>query len=397
MQTEFSPEQLEEADIARANDILRACVHCGFCNATCPTYQLGGDELDGPRGRIYLVRDLLQSGENGERATLHLDRCLTCRACETTCPSGVAYGELAEIARNRIGPKRGGYAGFIRGFLKWLVPEPRRLRRMARLGRWFRWMLPSALAEQVPASVGRGVSATGEHDRRVILLNGCAQQVVTPLTNQHIARLLDRHGVSTVIANDEGCCGSLDLHLGDETRALQRARRNVDALLPLLDSAEAIISSASGCGVTLKDYDRLLAHDPQYADAAARIAAAVMDIGEYLVEAQLPLEAAHAGKTVAWHAPCTLQHGQQRRDDVASLLTGLGYTLTTVDDAHLCCGAAGTYAVLERDRSVALRARKIEALERGAPDVIVSANVGCQAHLAEGASVPVKHWVELLE
>ncbi len=397
MQTEFSPAQLQDADIARANDILRACVHCGFCNATCPTYQLSGDELDGPRGRIYLMRDLLQTGENDERATLHLDRCLTCRACETTCPSGVAYGELAEIARNKIGPERKGYAGFMRGFLKWLIPESKRLRRMARLGRWFRWLLPPSLAAQVPTSVGRAVTATGQHSRRVILLNGCAQQVVTAATNEHIARLLDRHGVATVIANDEGCCGSLDLHLGDEARALQRARRNVDALLPLLDSAEAIVSSASGCGVTLKDYERLLAHDPEYADGAARVATAVMDIGEYLIEAQLPLEAAHPGKAVAWHAPCTLQHGQQRRDDVATLLTNLGYTLTEVEDAHLCCGAAGTYAVLERGRSVALRDRKLEALQRGAPDLIVSANVGCQAHLAEGAGVPVKHWVELLQ
>ncbi len=397
MQTEFTPEQLADGQLSRANEILRSCVHCGFCNATCPTYQVTGDELDGPRGRIYLIRDFLQSGENQERATRHLDRCLTCRACETTCPSGVQYGELAEIARNTLGEQRGGYIGRVRRLLAWMVPEATRLRRMARLGRWFRWMLPAALASQVPKRIGRGVGNLGDHERCVILMNGCAQQVVTPQTNAHLAELLDRHGVATVVAAEETCCGGLDLHLGDESAALERMRRNVDALLPLVSRAEAIVSTASGCGVTLKDYGRLLADDPDYARRAARIAAKVKDVSEYLAEADLGLEASQAGKRVAWHAPCTLQHGQQLPDGVATLLRGLGYELVPVADAHLCCGAAGTYAVLQRDMSQTLRTRKLDALTAASPDLIASANVGCQAHLAEAARVPVVHWIELLK
>ncbi len=397
MQTDFTPEQLGDNQLNRANEILRSCVHCGFCNATCPTYQVTGDELDGPRGRIYLMRDLLQSGDNAERATQHLDRCLTCRACETTCPSGVQYGELAEIARNTLGERRKGYAGWVRDLLAWMVPEAGRLRRMARLGRWFRWMMPAPLAAQVPKRIGRGVGNRGEHERCVVLLNGCAQQVVTPQTNVHLAELLDQHGVATVVAAEETCCGGLDLHLGDEQKALERIRRNVDALLPLVGRAEAIVSTASGCGVTLKDYGRLLADDPTYARRAARIAAKVKDVSEYLDQADLNLEASQAGKRIAWHAPCTLQHGQQLPDGVASLLRGLGYELVSVTDAHLCCGAAGTYAVLQHDMSQTLRTRKLDALTADSPDLIASANVGCQAHLAEATRVPVVHWIELLK
>ncbi len=397
MKTDFSAEFLATDAGARANEILRACVHCGFCNATCPTYQLTGNELDGPRGRIYLIRELLQSGENAERATRHLDRCLTCRACETTCPSGVAYGELAEIARNHIGAERKGMAGPLRSLLRWMVPDASRLRRLSRLGRMFRMFVPRRLAAQLPSRVGNGVKDTGAHGRRVLLLNGCAQQVATAETNQHLSRLLDDYGISVAVAAEETCCGSLELHLGDEARALARARRNVDALTPLLGDVEAIISTASGCGVTIKDYGRLLAHDEDYASRAAAVSAKARDISEYLTDQHVSFSALRPGARVAWHAPCTLQHGQKLTGQVEQLLSSAGYALVPVRDAHLCCGSAGTYSLLQPSMSEQLRANKLDALCAGQPDVIASANVGCQTYLAHASEVEVVHWIELLK
>lgn len=397
MKTDFSAEFLATDAGARANEILRACVHCGFCNATCPTYQLTGDELDGPRGRIYLMRELLESGENTDRTTRHLDRCLTCRACETTCPSGVAYGELAEIARNHIGPERKGMAGPLRSLLQWMVPEAARLRWLSRLGRMFRIFVPRRLAAHIPVRIGDGVKNIGAHQRRVLLLNGCAQQVTTADTNQHLSRLLDNHGVSVAVAAEETCCGSLELHLGDEARALARARRNIDALSPLMDDVEAIISTASGCGVTIKDYGRLLAHDEEYASRAAAISAKARDVSEYLGDQHVRFSASRPGARVAWHAPCTLQHGQQLGGQVERMLSSVGYELVPVRDAHLCCGSAGTYSLLQPAMSEQLRSNKLDALCAGQPDLIASANVGCQTHLAHGSEVEVLHWIELLK
>lgn len=395
MRTEFSAELLATDAGARANEILRACVHCGFCNATCPTYLVSGDELDGPRGRIYLMKSLLEEGVVSDRSVEHLDRCLTCRACETTCPSGVAYGELAEIARAQIGPGRSGMSGVLRRLLKWMVPRPGRLRAMARLGKLFRPLVPGAMVHSLPRRIGRGVISNRGFTRQVVVLNGCAQQVSTAETNVHLQNLLAEHGVGTLVVDGERCCGALDLHLGDEAAALRAARANVDALHAVLGDVEAVISSASGCGVTYKDYARLLQGDPDYAQKAAEVAARVLDVSEYLAE--FKLQAASAATRVAWHAPCTLQHGQQLRGGVESLLSRAGYELVDVVDAHLCCGSAGSYSMLQPEMSAVLKQRKLGALQHDAPDVIATANVGCQTHLASGSQVPVVHWIELVK
>jgi glycolate oxidase iron-sulfur subunit len=405
MQTNLPPEFIATSRGQRADEILRSCVHCGFCNATCPTYQLSGDELDGPRGRIYLIKELLEEGTNKARATQHLDRCLTCRACETTCPSGVAYGELAEIAREELGPTRPGVTGLTRLFLQWLIPNHRILRTMSYVGRYFKWLLPEALASQVPSKISKTLGSQPSqnvHARKILLLQGCAQQVTTGEVNKSLVSLLDAHGIGVVTTPEEGCCGSLDLHLGDSTKANAAIRRNVDALFPLLDGGvgggvEGIISTASGCGVTVKDYARILADDPEYADRAKVLSAKTYDISEYLSQANLPLTAKQPGQAIAWHSPCSLQHGQKITGVVESLLENAGYTLVPVADSHLCCGSAGTYSVLQYERGEALKQLKLENLLAADPQVIVTANVGCQSHLATGTSRPVLHWIEMLK
>ncbi len=396
MQTQLPTDFIATDRGRRANEILRSCVHCGFCNATCPTYQLTGDELDGPRGRIYLIKELFEDAQNPQRVTQHLDRCLTCRACETTCPSGVAYGELAEIARVEIGPRRTGKHGLLRSLLQWMVPYARRLRMLARVGKYVKFALPKALAAQVPDTVTPGLAADTQGSKRVLLLQGCAQQVTTGQVNQGLQQLLGELDIGVLTAPREGCCGSLDLHLGDEAKTLRAARDNVDAIYPLLSQVDAVISTASGCGVTVKDYGRLLAADSAYAQRGADVAAATMDVSEYLAGLGQSLGARFPGKRVAWHSPCSLQHGQQSEGVVESLLTGAGYQLVPVPDAHLCCGSAGTYSVLQPQWSAQLRKAKLQALESAAPDIIATANVGCQTHLGEGTNTRVMHWIELL-
>lgn len=396
MQTNL-PESFIATDRGRrANEILRSCVHCGFCNATCPTYQLSGDELDSPRGRIYLIKELFEGVQTPERVTQHLDRCLTCRACETTCPSGVAYGELADIARVHIGPHRAGMAGIMRRLLQWLVPNASRLRLLSRIGRYFTFLLPKPLAAQVPKLVTRGLRKNTSGTKQVLLLQGCAQQVTTGGVNEVLQSVLGQLEIGVVTAPSEGCCGSLDLHLGDEAKTLKAVRNNVDAFFPLLDRVDAIVSTASGCGVTVKDYGRLLADDSNYADRAAQVAAATVDVGEYLTGVSSALQPRFPGKRIAWHPPCSLQHGQQLEGVVETLLTGVGYELLPVTDAHLCCGSAGTYSVLQPQWSTQLRSNKLQALQQHQPDLIATANVGCQVHLADGADTPVLHWIELL-
>ncbi len=397
MQTNFTADQLSDPATARANEILRSCVHCGFCNATCPTYQITADELDGPRGRIYLMRDLLQQGDDADRVIRHLDRCLTCRACETTCPSGVAYGELAEIARDKLGAQRPGISGLMRKGLRWMIPYPGRLRFMARVGRLFKWFVPSALKKNLPQHIGQALAASDRHERQILVLQGCAQQVSTAGTNEHLYKLLDTHGVGVTVADAEVCCGSLDLHLGDMERALNFVRKNVDALHPLLASVEAIVSTASGCGVTVKDYGRLLADDAQYAEQAAEGSLKTMDVSEYLATLEVQFARARSEQRIAWQAPCTLQHGQQLSGGVEHLLQQAGYTLTSVNDPHLCCGSAGTYSILQAAMSNALKTRKLKALYADDPQLIATANVGCQTHLASDSRIPVVHWIELLK
>lgn len=403
MRTELPAELLATTEGARADEILRSCVHCGFCNATCPTYQLLGDELDGPRGRIYLIKEMLETGEADALTARHLDRCLTCRACETTCPSGVAYGELLEIGREHLDSRqpRRGLDGFLRRWLVRVVPKRERFRRLTALGRGFRWLLPSRLATQIPPRAPAGAAAAappvaGEADRRVVLLDGCVQGVSTPGVNEALRRLLAARGIEAVRAPGEVCCGSLALHLGDGAAARATMAANVQALDAALEQAQAVLSSASGCGVTIKDYGRLLAHHEQ-APGAWRVAERTQDAAEFLAGLSTDWKRRGPYRRVAWHAPCTLQHGQRISGAVERLLQAAGYELVPVADPHLCCGSAGTYALLQPELSGRLKASRLSALQAAAPDVIATANVGCQLHLAGGATVPVRHWLELLE
>ena len=398
MQAKLHEQVAGTSEGARAKEILRSCVHCGFCNATCPTYLLTGDELDGPRGRIYLIKEMLEAGDANPVAQRHLDRCLTCRACETTCPSGVQYGELLELGRDFMEPRqgRGVVAAAVRGWLKLVVPDADAFRRWARVGNWFRWLLPRILSAQLPEVTQRSRPVAGKHPRKVLLLQGCVQQVATPAANDALASLLSQHGIEATFATQEGCCGSLNLHLGDRERALAQIRHNVDTLIDLLPDIDAVVSSASGCGVTYKDYARLLDGDPEYAAKASQLAEKVCDAAEFLASEGLACSKVPGVERVAWHPPCTLQHGQQITGLVERLLAEAGYELTHVADAHLCCGSAGTYSLLQPAMSEALREGKLQALRAGNPDVIATANVGCQTHLASGSSLPVVHWVELL-
>lgn len=395
MQTQL-PEALLATDRGQtAEAILRACVHCGFCNATCPTYQLLGDELDGPRGRIYQIKSFLETGEASARINTHLDRCLTCRSCETTCPSGVRYGELLEIARATLPDDRPFWKRLLVAALKFVVPRRSLFRWVAAAGNLARPWLPRALAEQVPPLRMANPVRTGRHSRRVILLQGCVQSVSTPSVNAGLATLLDRHGIEAVLLREEGCCGSLALHLGDEDAARHAMSANVRAFEGLLDGVEAIISTASGCGVTVRDYGRLLEGTPD-AHVAERVAALSMDVSSFLARSGIVFGAAREERRIAWHPPCTLQHGQRVRGVVESLLTAAGYELTEVADRHLCCGSAGTYSLLQPGLSMQLRDNKLMALEAARPQLIATANIGCQLHLASAAGVPVVHWVELL-
>lgn len=403
MKTEL-PDALLASDAGReAYGILRSCVHCGFCLATCPTYQLLGDERDSPRGRIYLIKSVLESGDaagEAQAAQPHLDRCLTCRACEVTCPSGVAYGRLLEIGRDRIEhvARRPLAERMLRFVLRTFVPRRRLFEALVWVGGLLRPLLPGPLARHVPRRrAGRREPLPAAHPRRVLLLGGCVQAAVTPDVNRALTVLLDRIGVTAVTVRGEVCCGALPLHLGYEEEARQFARRNVDALWPhMLAGAERIVSTASGCGVTVRDYAHLLARDPEYAERAARIAEATVDVAEFLagetIETPRP-----AGARVAWHPPCTLQHGLRVTSVVERLLEAAGYELVPVADQHLCCGSAGTYSILQPELADALRTRKLENLEAHEPDLIATANIGCEVHLAHGAKVPVLHWLELIE
>jgi glycolate dehydrogenase iron-sulfur subunit len=396
MQTQLPTTVLASATGRRADEILRSCVHCGFCNATCPTYLLTGDERDGPRGRIYLIKDLLETERSGRVARTHLDRCLTCRACETTCPSGVAYGELAEIARDRLeaAAPRNLVARMIRAWLVAVLPHPRRFRVWARLGSWFRALLPRTLSEAVPTPQPHRDWVESSAARRVVLLEGCVQSVATPAVNEALARVLAQLGVATVRAANEGCCGSFALHLGAAEHARRHVEANARALFASAQGAEAILSTASGCGVTVKDYGRL-AGDGDAAEQGRWVAAKALDASEYLLRFDA-LPKSRSPRRVAVHSPCTLQHGQRQRGNLEQLLERAGHTLVSARDGHLCCGSAGTYSVLQPKLANALRENKIDALTEGRPDVIATANVGCALHLGAASPVPVKHWIELL-
>lgn len=401
MLTRLDQKVLDTPEGREADAILRACVHCGFCTATCPTYQLLGDERDGPRGRIYLIKEALEGGELSGTTQSHLDRCLTCRACETTCPSGVRYGRLVEIGREYVDARvpRGRIDRLSRAALRRIVPWPRRFGLFLRIGRMLRVLLPAAMRLKLPRQQPPGEWPRKVHPRRMLVLEGCVQSVVTPLTNAATARVLDRLGISLVAVPEAGCCGAVSHHLSAVGEAHGFMRRNIDAWWPQVETGvEAIVTTASACGAMVKDYGHLLRDDPQYAEKAARISALARDLGEVLRDEDLSgVGSQFTGRRVAFHSPCTLQHGQQLHGVVESVLRRAGYQLTAVPDSHLCCGSAGTYSLLQPELSRQLLRNKLSALESDRPDVIASANIGCQLHLASATGIPVRHWIELLD
>ena len=390
-----------------AEAILRSCVHCGFCTATCPTYQLLGDELDGPRGRIYLIKQMLEGQPVTERTRLHLDRCLTCRSCETTCPSGVQYVRLLDIGRRVLNeqlPRPAGDA-WRRRILREVLPRPALFAPLARLGQMLKPLLPSGLADKLPpeAQAEQPWPAGVKHARRMLALAGCVQPSLAPNINAATARVLDRLGIALFDEAGAGCCGAVRFHLDDQTAAKNDMRRNIDAWWPHVEAGiEAIVVTASGCGVQVREYGHALAGDPAYAAKAARISALCRDPADVLLAEHTALQALLADRRrergkLAFHAPCTLQHGLKIRGVIEPMLAAAGYELTPVADAHLCCGSAGTYSVLQPALSLQLRHNKLTALNAGAPQVIATANIGCLSHLQAGSVLPVRHWIELVD
>jgi len=403
MQTNIADSFRNTPEGEVAERILRNCVHCGFCLATCPTYQVLGNELDSPRGRIYLMKQVLEGATPSAKTQLHLDRCLTCRNCETTCPSGVEYGKLLDIGRHIVEEEvgRGVTEAATRAALKTGLGTPMLFNSALKLGQGVRGLMPGFLKSRIPEAEAAGDWPAPRHARRMLVLQGCVQPGLKPNINAATARVLDRIGISLVAADKAGCCGALAHHLNDTEDGLAAARRNIDAWLPHLEAGvEAIVMTASGCGVMVKDYGWLLRLDPAYADKAARISAATRDISEILA-AERDALAAHPSapdkKRIAYHPPCTLQHGQKLSGDVEALLAQAGFELTPVAEKHLCCGSAGTYSILQPEIAGALKTRKLGNLQAGAPELIVTANIGCLTHLQSASSVPVRHWVELLD
>jgi glycolate oxidase iron-sulfur subunit len=409
MQTNLAPEFKGTADGAEAEAILRKCVHCGFCTATCPTYQLLGDELDGPRGRIYLIKQVLEGEQPTRKTQLHLDRCLTCRNCESTCPSGVQYGALADIGRRIVDAKveRPPADRAARMALKEGLTSPLFAPAM-KLGQLFRPFVPAALKAKVPPKAPASAHQwpTRTHARKMLMLLGCVQPSMAPNINSATARVLDAAGIQTLVADGAGCCGAIRAHLSDHEGGLDDMRRNIDAWWPLVEGltgqgkVEAIVMNASGCGVTVKDYGHHLRHDPAYAERAAKIGALTRDLSELLPDLVPQLKPKLRGKApkLAYHPPCTLQHGQQLRGGVEGGLRELGFDLALApSESHLCCGSAGTYSVLQPKLAYQLRDRKLAALAPLRAEAIVSANIGCIQHLQSGTGVPVRHWVEVLD
>jgi glycolate oxidase iron-sulfur subunit len=404
VQTALADFIQDTPDGREADAILRSCVHCGFCLATCPTYQLLGDELDSPRGRIYLIKQVLEGGEATARTQLHLDRCLTCRSCETTCPSGVRFGRLIDIGRNIVDKRVGRTpaaqakrwvirAGLLSGPLFGMAVA---------VGRVVRLVLPKDLRAAIPGRVAPGKWPEARHPRKMLALANCVQGSLAPNIDSAMARVLDRIGISLVRVAGGGCCGALPYHLSEHERAIAIVKRNIDAWWPHVErGAEAIVVTASGCGVMVKDYGHLLRLDAGYAAKAKKISDLARDTVE-VVAAEWARVAPKVvmdlgSRKVAFHSPCTLQHGMKLSGRVEEILHALGLELTPVPDAHLCCGSAGTYSILQPELAAQLKSNKLAALESGQPDIIATANIGCLMHLADGAKQPVWHWIELLD
>ena len=407
MQTDLADFIKDTPEGREADAILRKCVHCGFCTATCPTYQLLGDELDGPRGRIYLIKGMLEGAAVTAKTQLHLDRCLTCRACETTCPSGVQYGRLVDIGRKLAEERvpRPLSARLQRQLLSVVLPRSWLFGSLLKLGRWMRPLLPFALQGKFPAAVpAAGTWPAARHSRRMLALAGCVQPALSPDINAAAARVLDRLGISLIEAPQAGCCGAVRFHLNAQEDGLDDMRALIDAWWPFVDAGvEAIVMTSSGCGSTVKEYGHLLARDPAYAAKAQRISALTQDISEVIAAeaARLePLLAAgkpSAAPKLALQLPCSLQHGQQIRGVIERILLAAGFELTPVEDSHLCCGSAGTYSILQPQLAEKLKLNKLAALHAGSPQAIVSANLGCMSHLQSGTALPLEHWIVALE
>ncbi|WP_316173047.1 glycolate oxidase subunit GlcF [Bradyrhizobium sp. SZCCHNRI2049] len=429
MKTEFTLAQLADPDIAVADKILRACVHCGFCTATCPTYVLLGDELDSPRGRIYLIKQMLEKDQAPTADVVkHIDRCLSCLSCMTTCPSGVHYMHLVDQARVRIEQRyqRPLTDRWLRAVLAYVLPRPREFRlamTLARLGRPLKALLPASSATRAPApgllrrvramldlapaaalpppgpAGGSVFAAQGARRGRVALLQGCAQAALAPRINQAAISVLTRHGVEVVLVRDEQCCGALTHHMGQDADALARARGNVDAWTAEMKRGglDAILVTTSGCGTVIKDYGHMLREDPQYAAAAAAVSAMAQDITEYLAGLELASASRHDDIVVAYHSACSLQHGQKITSIPKELLSKSGFVVKDIPESHLCCGSAGTYNILQPDIAMKLRDRKVANIATVKPNVIAAGNIGCMMQIASGTSVPVVHTVELLD
>ncbi len=404
MQTNLADFIKDTPEGREAEAILRACVHCGFCTATCPTYQLLGDELDGPRGRIYLIKQVLEGDTPTTRTQLHLDRCLTCRSCETTCPSGVQYGRLVDIGRKIVDEKVSRPA--VERLTRWTLSKGLRARLLfaaaLRAGQATRGLLPAALAAKVPQRSPAGEWPAPRHDRRVLIPAGCVQPAIAPVIDAAMARVLDRIGITAIAVKGGGCCGALPFHLNEQEEALALIRRNIDAWWPHIErGAEAIVITATGCEVMLAEYGHLLRDDAAYAAKAARISDLVRDpveiVGDEWKKIGPKIAMDLGSRRIAFQSPCSLQHGLKLKGRVEEILRAMGHELVPVADAHLCCGSAGTYSILQPAISAQLRKNKLAALQAARPAVIATANIGCQTHLGGATARPVRHWIELLD
>lgn len=400
MQTQLKADIANSRQGHEAEAILRSCVHCGLCTATCPTYQLLGDELDGPRGRIYLIKQVLEGATPTNETQLHLDRCLTCRACETTCPSGVQYGHLLDIGRAHVekAVPRSLSQKLSRQALLHTVPYPKRIGKLLKIGNLFKSFLPNSLKNKLIPYAKAEAWTVAEQPRKMLVLTGCVQSVSSPATNRATAHVLEKMGIQLIEAASAGCCGALSHHLSAERQTQHHIRQNIDAWWSYIEQGiEAIIITASGCGTMVKEYGLLMQDDAIYAEKARIVSYLAKDIIEVIDHEVENVQWSNLGhsQTIAFHSPCTLQHGQQLNGRVEALLQKLGFVLTTVPDAHLCCGAAGSYSLFQPELSQQLRANKLNALNSGQPERIVSANIGCQMHLTE-PNKPVVHWIELL-
>ena len=410
MQTILATEFQGTVAGEEAEAILRKCVHCGFCLATCPTYSLLGDELDSPRGRIYLMKQVLEGAQPTEKTQRHLDRCLTCRSCETTCPSGVQYGRLVDIGREIVDKKvgRSMIDGAKRSVLKHLLPQTGLFSAALAAGRLVKPLLPAALAKKIVTKREAGTWPANRHARKMLVLAGCVQPAMAPSINTATARVLDQVGISLVVAPSAGCCGAIPHHLNDAHAGHVMIKRNIDAWWPLIESGvEAIVVTASGCGTMVAEYGHILRHDAAYAAKAARVSSLFRDVSEVIAAERVALSArlrgaaASTATRVAFHSPCSLQHGLKIKGVVEALLQDAGFVLTSVPDGHLCCGSAGTYSLLQAELSQQLLTNKVQALESGKPEVVATANIGCLAHIEAGLNAsggaPIRHWIELID